>query len=315
MIDLFGNKARPIGLDIGHNDIRMIQLANSDELPHVVAAERVRLDPELEADDKKRRKFIISAITEMLAKANFRGRKVVSCLPNDILRIKSLRLDTTNEEDIDSLLKEELAQKFDLDPLNDEVRYIVAGNVYHGNETKSEVIFFGTEKEKIVRHITVLEEAGLTPVAIDAVPLALFRSFQASLRRQEDEQLISLLLDIGTAFTTVIIGRGKQITFIKQIPIAGRHFNEQVASKLEISLNEATMLRLKLRNSNSETVDPSTKQAVNDAMSQVIEKLVKEISLCVQYYSVTFRGERPTEAIFAGGEAAHKGYQGEDKPW
>ena len=200
-------------------------------------------------------------------------------------------------------MKEELAQRFGLDPHNDEVRYILAGNVYHGNETKSEIIFFGTEKENIVQHINLLEEAGLKPVAIDAVPLALFRTFQTALRRQEDEQLISLLLDVGTLFTTVIIGRGKDITFVKQIPIAGYHFNEQIASKLGISVNEAIMLRLKLKNANDDEIDVSTKRTVADAMNQVIEKLVKEISLCVQYYSVTFRGERPTEAVFAGGEA------------
>ena len=303
MFDFLNKKARPIGLDIGHNDIRMIQLADGDDDLHVVAAEKVRLDPELGDDDKKRRKFIVSAISEILVKSGFRGRNVVSCLPNEVLKIKSLRLDTTSDEQIKTLMEEELAQKFDLDPLNDEVRYIRAGNVYHGNETKSEIIFFGTEKENIVRHITLLEEAGLRPVAIDIVPLALFRTFQTSLRRQEDEQLISLLLDVGTVFTTAIIGRGKRITFVKQIPIAGYHFNEQVASKLGISVNEATMLRLKIKNSNADAIDASTRQTVADAMNQVIEKLVKEISLCVQYYSVTFRGERPAEAVFAGGEA------------
>jgi len=302
MFDFLHNKARPIGLDIGPNDIRMIQLADNDENIYVVAAEKVRLDPDLGDDDKKRREFIVSAVKEILAKSNFRGKNVVSCLPNEVLKIKSLRLDTTRNEEIETLLKEGLAQRFGLDPLNDEVRYILAGNVYHGNETKSEIIFFGTERENIVRHLALLEEIGLRPVAIDAVPLALFRTFQTSLRRQEDEQLISLLLDVGTAFTTVIIGRGKNITFVKQIPIAGYHFNEKVASKFGISVNEAAILRMKLKNSNTDSIDASTRQTIADAMNQVIEKLVKEISLCVQYYSVTFRGERPTKAVFAGGE-------------
>ena len=302
MFDFLNNKARPIGLEIGHEDIRMIQLADNDGTPCVIAAEKVGLAPNLDTNIEKKREFIVSAIVEMLSKAGFRGTNVISCLPNEVFKIKSLRLETTSDEQIETVMKKEMALKFGLDPVNDEIRYILAGNVYHGNETKSEIVFFGTEKENVVRHINLLEEAGLTPVAIDAVPLALFRVFQSSLRRQEDEQLVSLLVDVGTLFTTVIIGRGKKIAFVKQIPIAGHQFNNQVASKLGISLNEATLLRLKLRNSNSDRIDASTRQAVTDAMNQVIEKLVKEISLCVQYYSVTFRGERPTEAIFAGGE-------------
>ena len=38
-------------------------------------------------------------------------------------------------------------------------------------------------------------------------------------------------------------------------------------------------------------------------MSSSIEDLAHEISLCFKYYSVTFRGQRPDEAVFAGGEA------------
>ena len=38
-------------------------------------------------------------------------------------------------------------------------------------------------------------------------------------------------------------------------------------------------------------------------MSNSIEALAHEISLCFRYYAVTFRGQRPTQAAFAGGEA------------
>jgi type IV pilus assembly protein PilM len=37
------------------------------------------------------------------------------------------------------------------------------------------------------------------------------------------------------------------------------------------------------------------------AMSQTIENLAREISLCFKYYAVTFRGEKPSEVVFAGG--------------
>jgi len=50
-------------------------------------------------------------------------------------------------------------------------------------------------------------------------------------------------------------------------------------------------------------MDISTRQAVVDAMSHIIEDLAKEISLCFKYYAVTFRGNRPSEAVFAGAEA------------
>ncbi|MHC4237968.1 MAG: pilus assembly protein PilM, partial [Planctomycetota bacterium] len=102
---------------------------------------------------------------------------------------------------------------------------------------------------------------------------------------------------------TVIIGRGQEIAFIKQIPIAGNELNQQVSKRLGISIEEAVSLRNRLRDAQAEHIDSETKRAVLDAMSGSIENLAHEISLCFRYYAVTFRGQRPDEAAFAGGEA------------
>ncbi len=303
MLNFTTNKARPIGLDIGHNSIRMVQLAHSGVGARVIAADEVRLNVDASAEGQMTREFAVTAIKEMLTRGNFRGKNVVSSLPNDVIRIKSLRLDTTDAEQIEQLMQKEVFAQFGLDAEADEIRYMVAGSVYQGNEVKNEVIFIGADKESISQHIELLEEAGLAPTAIDAEPCALFRSFQVSLRRQEDQELVSVFVDVGSLFTTVIISRGQQMAFVKQIPIAGRQMNEQVASRLGVDYAEARVLRSKLRNGNGKSLDQSTRQVVVDAMSHVIEELAREISLCFKYYAVTFRGNRPTEAVFAGGEA------------
>ena len=303
MFNFTTNKARPIGLDMGHSSIRMIQLAHSDDHARVIAAHETRLSADADAEGQITPEFAVSAIKEMLARGSFRGKDVVSSLSNDSLKIKSLRLDTTDAEQIEQLMRKDIASQFGLDADKDEIRYMVAGNAYQADEIKNEVIFFGAEKESLSQHISLLEEAGLKPVGIDAAPCALFRCFRGSLRRQEDQQLVSVFIEVGGLFTTVIISRGQQISFVKQIPIAGRHLNQQVASKLNVGYEEAIVLRSKLRNGSSDSIDISTRQAVVDAMSHVIEELAKEISLCFKYYAVTFRGNRPSEAVFAGTEA------------
>ena len=303
MFNFTTNKARPIGLDIGRDSVRMIQLASSGDKARVIAADQMRLNTDIDADEQDGRESVTSAIKEMLARGNFRGTDVVSSLSSDCLRIKSLRLETTDADQIEELVQKDIAAQFGLDPDADEIRYMVAGSVYQSDEIKNEVIFLGADKPSIAEHISLLEEAGLTPVAIDVVPCALFRCFQGSLRRQEDQQLVSVFIDIGSSFTTVIISRGQQMAFAKQIPIAGRHMNEQVASKLNVDYDEAKLLRSKLRNADSETIEASTRRAIVDAMSHVVEELAKEILLCFKYYAVTFRGNRPTEAVFAGSEA------------
>lgn len=296
------SNAQPIGLDVGHSLIKMIQLSRSEQSMRVEAAEEEALDRSLEPDSDAWRTQIVSRIAMMLRRGGFNGRKVVSCLPGDALKIKSLRLDTNEPDEIRQVMQTEIAERFGLDASRDELRYLVAGHVYQGEEIKNEIIFFGIEREKLVRHIELLEQAGLVPVSIDTVPCALFRSFQTTLRRREDRDLVSVFADLGNQFTTVIIGKGQQVVFIKQIPVGGEHLNRQVADRLNIKVEEAARLRSRLHDA-ANGVDEQTQRAVLDAMSTSIEDLAHEISLCFKYYTVTFRGQRPAEAVFAGGEA------------
>ncbi len=311
---------RPIGLDIGHNSIKMIQLLMNGEQISVVAAEKARIDPHISGDGQKRRSFVISAIRRMLEEGNFHRKNVISCLPNDGLKITSLRLAEVQSDGIEQTLKKEVAQRFGLDPDEDAMKYVVVGNVHQGNEIKNELILFAADNETIKSHIEMLEEAGLRPVSIDTIPCALFRSFERSLRRQEDKEHTVVFVDVGDQFTTVVFGRGGEISFVKRIPIGGKRFNEEIAAKLGVDISEAEMLReaLQMEKSlsmpkpdleeqataeNEQKSDASTRQAIVDVVSAVAEELTREISLCLRYYTVTFRGKRVRRAFFTGGGA------------
>ncbi|MEE9370074.1 MAG: pilus assembly protein PilM [Sedimentisphaerales bacterium] len=309
---------RPIGLDIGHNSIKMIQLAINEGRISVLAADKVRLDPNIDGDGEERRGLIVSTIKQMLTESNYRGRNVVSCLPNGQLKITSLRL-AEGEEEIEQAMRKEATQRFGLDPERDAINYIVAGNIQEGDVIKNELILFAADGETIKRHIGILEETQLRPVAIDNVPCALFRSFERSLRRQEDRERTVVFVDIGSRFTTVVFGCGGEdggdISFIKQIQIGGEKFNREIAAKLGINIGEAEILRDRLRKersgsrgrlgnvANGDGLDASTRQVITDSVGAVAEELAREISLCFRYYTVTFRGKRVERAVFAGGEA------------
>jgi type IV pilus assembly protein PilM len=311
----------------------MIQLAINAGHICVLAADKVRVDPRVNGDAEKRRSFVVSAIKQMLVEGGFRGTKVVSCLPNERLKITSLRLAEAESNEIEQALRKEAVQRFGLDPDKDAINYVVAGDVRQGDEIRNELILFAADDELIKGHIELLEESGLKPVGIDALPCALFRSFERALRRQEDKERTVVFVDVGGRFTTVVFGRGGEISLVKQIPIGGEDFNQEIAAKLGVSISEAEVLRGKLRmeraanvgrgpwmpgqnstgqdslkereneEQQSAALDASTRQVMVDAVSAVAEKLAGEISLCFRYYTVTFRGKRVERAVFSGGGA------------
>ncbi|MDD5010867.1 MAG: type IV pilus assembly protein PilM [Phycisphaerae bacterium] len=304
MLELLTTKTSPIGLDIGQNSIKMLQMRLDGERIIVTAADERQLNPEVSEDEQERTEAIVAAIKEILVRGEFHNREVITCLPSSELIIKSLRLDTGDEREIERALKAGIIERSGLKADEYEVRFMSAGNIRQGDEIKSEVILFAIRKEALDKHIHILKQAGVKPVAIDTVPCALFRSLQRSLRRTADMEKTNVFVDIGASHTTVIIGRAGEIIFAKQIDIAGSQITKQVASRLGIGLEEAMHLRSKLRNEiEAQEIEAAAKQAVVDSMYSVIDELAREISLCFRYYAVTFRGQRPGQVIFAGGEA------------
>ncbi|MEJ2704426.1 MAG: pilus assembly protein PilM [Sedimentisphaerales bacterium] len=311
---------RPIGLDIGHGSIKMIQLLIGNGQMSVWAADETRLDVDANRDERAVRITAVSAIKRMLAKSNFHGKDVVSCLPSGKLKITSVRLAETDAETLEQSIRKEAAQRFGLNPERDAMDYLVAGSVRQGDEVKNELILFATSSETIRDHIEMLEEAGLRPVGIDPIPCALFRSFGRSLRRLEDRERTVVFVDVGSRFTTVVLGSAGQISLVKQIQIGGERFAREVAAKLGVSSGEAEVLRESLRSERyalamkpdaspsqgtegRQEVDVSMRDTITDVANSLAEELAREISLCLRYYTVTFRGARVERGIFAGGGA------------
>ena len=311
-LDFLNRTIRPIGLDIGHNSIKMIQLAISGEKISVHAAEEAPIDIDANEDEQTRRNRIAETIRQMYTRGCFHGKDTISCLPSGELKITSLRLTENECQEAEQVLKYEAAERFGLDPEKDAMDYIVAGNVRQGDEIKNELVLFAADNEAIKSHIEMIEQSGLNPVSIDIIPCALFRSFERSLRRQEDKENAVVFVDVGRSYTTILFGRDGEICFVKQIKIGAENFNREVAMKLGLTSREAEVLRKELQAENKKSsrkdpkIDASTRQGMVDAISKVAEELAKEISLCMRYYSVTFRGRRIERAIFTGGGSYEK---------
>jgi type IV pilus assembly protein PilM len=294
-------RIQPIGLDFGHSCLKMIQIAANGNRLRMVAAGRMPMDPHVMNDPQKRHRALVPAIRHLLSSHGFQGRRAVSAVSANMLRITSLRLAEAETPQADRALRREAAERFGLDPKKDSSNYILAGSVRQGDELKNEYILFAVSNEAIRAQIHLLEEAGLTPAAIDAPPCALFRAFERTMRRQEDQEKTIVFIDVGHSFTTVVFARSGEICFVKQVPIGTGRFDEEVGSVLGICPAEAETLRLSIQR--DEPVDGVTRRHVVDALNSVAEQMVGEISLCMRYYTVSFRGKRVERAVLSGGGA------------
>src|SRR5581483_1897548 len=235
----------------------------------------------------------------------FSGRRIVAPLPREIVQVKNLRLPSMPVAELQSAIEFEARSIFPFDADHAQVRFLHAGEVRQGADAKQEVVVLAAKNEDVDNFLEQLNRCGATVESLDWEPAAIYRGVERFIRRREDEHEVHVLIDIGLRSSQVIIGKGREISFYKPIDIGGQKFNDAVSRKLSISHDEAVALRRRLAESTQEdnTKRDPVRQAVFDATRSIMEELAREISLCLRYYSVTFRGLRPNRVRLVGGEA------------
>jgi type IV pilus assembly protein PilM len=308
MIKLTRAHVQPIGLDIGHDSIKMLQVEVVGDSLEVVAAARMAVPEEARRDWQTRVAVSTDLIRQMLHRNAFRGRGVTVSLPREVVHVKNVRLPLIPPAELEQAVLFEAKSLFPFDIDHAMVRFLPAGEVRQGSEARQEVIILAARNEDVDNFVEQIHRSDVVIESIDVEFLALFRSVERFIRRREDEQEVSVIVDIGARASQVVIGRGRELSFYKQIDIGGRHLHEAVSRKLGITVEEAQVVRQRLIETPDEAAtggkrDP-VRQAVYDATRSIMEDLGREISLCLRYYSVTFRGHRPTKLRLVGGEAS-----------
>lgn len=312
------NKCWPIGLDISTDNIRMLQLYRRYGKLCVRDARSWRIPAGLRSDPESFRAQAIDAVRGMLKRSNFSGRKVVLSLPSSKLHIKNFRIPQMSEDQLQQKVMEEAAERFDFAPSSDYLKYFIAGQIRSGNEIYNEVVVIAAEPWVVDEQVQWLQDMKLSIQHIDTEPMALFRTAERFLRRTADAEVITVLVDLGTSSSRIIIAKGRDIMFVKEIPIGGKDLNRAVANQLNLDITEARELRNRIRRQHSiclggnrqtdkqkadDEVRSEVDWTIRDAVRSKIEELAHEIALCLRYCSVTFRNFRPELIQLTGGEA------------
>jgi len=301
----------PIGLDIGAEGIRMLQLDRSGGRSSLAAAARWHWPEGASADDPaERHRLAGEAVRKLLRDGGFHGREVISCLRVADMSVKNVRLPHMPDRELASAVQWECQERFGFAVSPDRVHYIRAGEVRQGNETRDEVLLMAVPEQAVQEHLDLLSAMHVRPVHIDSEPTALFRAYRRFLRRAADESSVTVIVDVGLASTKVIVAGGQTIVLVKCVDVAGQTLNESVAKELNLSYGEARHLRRTAFAGKSFQTDPKPSSfsdkvewSVFDAVRGHAEALTREIALCLRYCSVTFRGLRPARITLTGGEA------------
>ena len=299
----------PIGLDVGHRELRAMQLEPCGEGVQVAAAARRRLDGHALAPGGLLTREACEAVGGLIGGGRLRGRRIVAAVPAEMCHVKTLRLPAAPAAHLHAMVVEQRADLFPGLDGEAEIRCLVAGEVHQRMRsadgrpahTLTEVMAMAAARADLDAYVEQLHAAGVTLAALDFGPCALFRGLERFFRRQEDAHEVHVLLDLGEAATQIVIGRGRQVSFYKTLGIGDARLTADAAERLGISPAEAATLRRRVGGADdAKPVSGSVRQALSDATRPATEALVHEVAMCLRYWSVAFRGHRPARLCVTG---------------
>lgn len=197
-------KAYDIGLHIGLERVNLMQLQPGEPRPTVRAAASVSHGTsrdELIANPARLRKLIKRAFAEQ----PFRGNRVVTCLPND--QIKILLLSYTKSEgtpEADAVIRE-LREREELDGM--VVDYIPVRQE-HPSRPKEAIVAIAA-RDKVTAYLDALSKAGLEVASLDVAPAALARllSWIGAADLTTHPNLLLINFGARSSYLTVVCGR------------------------------------------------------------------------------------------------------------
>lgn len=290
----------PIGVDFGTRSTKVVQF--SADRRRVIAS--ARWEHESKDETRSGREELAAEMFRRIrGDRRFRGRKITLGLGARELFIQNMRVAQNQTGVLKDIVSREVAERLPYPLAESEIRYLDAGEVRQGDLVKREVIGLATHRPTINHYLEAAEEAGLRPVAIDVEPMALARCFNHQLRRDEDNREGVMFVHVGAGNTLVVIAHSRKVRFFKYLDVSSRIFDEAVARRLRLNVNEASALRKNNGDRRTDKRDSTSEQTILEAIRPVVESLAAELSLCLRYYSVTFRGRPVGQIVLAGVEA------------
>lgn len=291
----------PIGIHVTRGAVSLAQLQERSQELTVHALANVDLRDLSGKPEEDWNRQAAQRIREAVARHNFSGRKAVCSLSGDELMIQNLRLPQIPVEEIDGAITLEAQERISQPFEELEIRYLKAGEIRQESQIKLEMIFIGVSQDLLRGRIRLLEQAGLDPIAVELEPQAVLRCHSRATIRDIGVGL-SAFVHLSDEGTCILLTDGRQISFLKTIPIGSRILDEAVARHLNVDVHDASRMRGALQSVAELDPHDEIHRSIIEAIRQPLESLCVETELCLRYHKVTYRNRPVGELVLTGGE-------------
>ena len=218
----------PIGVDMGNDALKMIQLGKNGRGLSVIAGCSKVLPDNIQPGSAEWQRWTIEAIRELTAKSKFRGKEVIAAMPPSEVFIEHMKIPKANHGNFEEAILSKIKRRLGTSETATK----------HISINEDNYLIIATEREKIDRYLAIYEKTHLQIKSLDVWASALVNSYVRFFgRRKSDINKTVMLLDIETNYTNFVICRHKNLLFARLIPIGAKQLaTEEMIKKLVLEV-------------------------------------------------------------------------------
>lgn len=304
-----------IGLDIDRGAIKAVQLSASGgaytlrhvgyhRLPPGVIAGGEVADPEQ----------LAAEIKEFWSAHSFKGRSVILGVANQRVIVRLLNFPHMPEEDLKSAIGFEAQDHIPMSLDEAVLDYVVLGPQTEGSDL-DRILVVAAHREMLEGYTTAVKGGGLRPTGMDVKALSLTRSTAPEGFFDEEA---TLLLDVGTELSSLVVVQGGGPTLTRFIPIGFEDFVRSVSEAADLPEDEAEKQALDPRSrlgyegaqealeegrSDEEDFDPALVYDVRRGLEEAVQTLAEDVQRSIEYHH-SQPDSKEVSRVFVSGEGA-----------
>jgi len=226
--------AYSIGIDIGDDSLKLVQLGKNGNHISLIAGKSENLPEGVKAGSSQWQRWAIDTIRQLTSNGDFHGKEVIAALPVREVFIDNIKMPKSDGADVEEAIFSKIKQKLPFEPIqeNTMIKYIPM--------EQDNALVVAAARKIIDRHLAIYEKAGLSIKSIGIWPTALVNCYSKFFGcRKSDIETIVMLVCIEANYTNVVICRHNNLLFARSLSAGLSQLNNKKSvNKLVLDLTE-----------------------------------------------------------------------------
>lgn len=296
---MFRRSKSIVGLDLGNSVVKAVEISLEGPEPVITGFSRIEIPPGGTHSE---------AIDACFREGRFRSKRVVTSVAGQSVVVRYVPMMKMSDNELKQAIRFETDKylPFELDEVQLDCQSLQGAASTVGEEDEENqmtVLLAACKNDTLEQQASLIQEKGLQHAAIDIDLFALANAWElcgAIPGELEDQKRGIALVDVGAVRTSINVIYGGETCFGREINIGGGDMTQAVARRLSVETFEAEAIK---RASESQEAE------VNSAIAPVLEDLVSEISLSLDYVE-HHAGIAVEEILLSGGGVLAPGVAG-----